>query len=57
MSTVVRSRSAGIASWWSALRQLADLRPEMTVETLALVAAGFFTLFALIGLCEECRTA
>lgn len=45
MSTVVQRRSAGIASLWPALRQWADLRPEMTVETLALIAAGFFTLF------------
>ena len=45
MSTIVRSRPAGIASVWPALRRLADFRPEMTVERLALVTAGFFTLF------------
>ncbi|MDR7134285.1 lipid A ethanolaminephosphotransferase [Lysobacter niastensis] len=45
MSTIVRSRPAGIASVWPALRRLADFRPEMTVERLALIAAGFFTLF------------
>ena len=45
MSTVARRRFDGIAPFLPALRQFMNLRPEMTVEQLALAAAGFFTLF------------